>query len=304
MICTKIDKISKDSTQTCISDAERTLFMIYSFNSTSVKLFGIVFASLCNKEGKIEIFIMFALPPRVKETSVLRSHYYIVDVVKRYDSFVQLKSGKFLMKGFRGRSDNPIYLTQMYKFLKCELFLYLGFKINNFKEWIDQILPMYSEIDMTKPIIIANTSYENMVNDQYMIPLHVTIEPQYEYVEFEEISFIKYLDSLFETNIHILLNNELFALKKIYNSSKFFNSLKTLPETLSNTIIKLNPYIVINMYKTKKIENTDIAPLLPSLEDWISYEYVRSIFNLPPSKYGSRINRIKYGMVDIFKRPV
>lgn len=240
---------------------------------------------------------MFALPPRIKETSVLRSHYYIVDQVKQYESFIRLRDGKYLLKGFRGTSKNPICFKQIYKFLKCEFFLYLGFKLNNFKEWIDQIKKFYTEIDYKSPIIIANVPYDELCSRDFCIPLQVTIEEGYSYEEYEELSFIKHLDSLFDAEIHLLLNNALFAINKSYRASKFFNMIKK-NQTFTDSLIKNTPHIIINKYKSNVIENSLLATLLPSLEDWICYEYLREILNIGPSKYGATINRKKYGMVD------
>lgn len=245
---------------------------------------------------------MFTLPPRVKETSNLRSHFYIVDTIKQYESFVKLLNGKYLVKGFRGRSQKPIYCSELFKFLKCELFLYLGFKLNNFHSWIQQILPFYSKVDTTIPMFIANVNYEYLVENNYHKELIITYEKDYKYKEFEEISFIEHINTLFNTNIHVLLNNEFFAINKLYKSSKFMNVLqqtKYKKIDFSTSLITITPQTIINMHKLKQIPNNDINTLLPSLNDWICYEYIRHIFNLEPSKYGKTIDRTKYGMIDI-----
>lgn len=220
---------------------------------------------------------MFTLPARIKETSILRSHYYIVnkDIGKKLKNSVELLNNRYLIKAHRGFLLDHITTVQLLSALKCELFLYLGFHIVNFKEWMSQI-DMNNINEINEIVNLFGVPINEAISNNLYIPIEVKRIKQ---IKFEEIDFINHINLKFKTtNIHYLLSNILSVLYLLYKSTSYFSKEYTL-------------------FNEKQL-NYSLSPILPSIEDWICYEYILYKFTYTHSPYKSLVDPVACSLTD------
>lgn len=187
---------------------------------------------------------MQSLSIRTVETDITRNCFYVISESKKNDRTLAnapLNSGLFLTRAFRGYYHDGITTTDMTSFLLVSVFFFIGFKIKNLNDWINQINIFKTTIPN------FTTSPPNFITPDIYIPSQV---------KYDEFAFFEFITIKYGHIIPLLgniLNGINIKFKYIPTQPNISDILHVIP-TIKDYII----YIRV----IKKITTTDDSPFL------------------------------------------